>query len=87
MPERMPRDEPNRQTAVRYALAGSESRLFTSYSQSVDRKSSAVTATTKGNRATWWLWGDLRAVSGMDRVQDEVAALPLLHFGVLLTST
>nr|DAU68110.1 MAG TPA: hypothetical protein [Caudoviricetes sp.] len=32
-------------------------RLFTSYSQSVNRKSSAVTATTKGNRATWWLWG------------------------------
>nr|DAI03136.1 MAG TPA: hypothetical protein [Caudoviricetes sp.] len=51
---------------MRYALAGSESRLFTSYSQSVDRKSSAVTATTKGNRATWWLWGDLRTVSGMD---------------------
>ena len=25
-----------------------------------------VTATTKGNRATWWLWGDLRAVTGMD---------------------
>lgn len=26
----------------------------------------AVTATTKDNSATWWLWGDLRTVSGMD---------------------
>ena len=83
----MPRYEPTHQNAVQDTVAGSKSRLFTRYSQSADWRSSAVTATTKGNNAMRWLWADLRAVSRRDQVQDEVAALPLLHFGVLLTST
>ena len=36
------------------------------YLKDLCAQSAAVTATTKGNRATWWLWGDLQAVSGMD---------------------
>lgn len=48
------------------------------YSQSVDRKSSAVTATTKGNRATWWLWGDLADVllnieRERERINEQIA--------------
>lgn len=36
------------------------------YLKDLCAQSAAVTATTKGNRATWWLCGDLQAVSGMD---------------------
>lgn len=35
------------------------------YLKDLCAQASAVTATTKGNNAMRWLWGDLQAVSGM----------------------